>query len=192
MENGEFLDKRLLNGLRRQDFQRTARAMQTQLTDAVLAAALARLPAAVRRTDAPGLLATLQARRAALPAFADRFYLNLARRVSIGGTADGDVFEVWPSADSVRVQVFKTPPQSRLLYERTFSRAETRVVFLEGLGGDDKLRWHEPATGSRRSRYPRLRFFGGTGTDTQQGPGQVRFRQEPRRPGRAFDREAEE
>ena len=192
MENGEFLDKRLLNSLTRKDFQRTARAMQTQLTDAVLATALARLPAAVRRTDAPSLLAALQARRAALPAFADRFYLNLARRVSIGGTTGADVFDIWPSADSVRVRVFKTPPQSRLLYERTFSRAETRVIFLEGLGGDDDLQMNEPKDGSGPRSRPRLRFFGGAGQDAQQGHGRVRFRQGSRRSGRAYDREVEE
>ena len=189
MENGEFLDKRLLNGLTRTDFQRTARTMQAQLADTVLRAALAHLPAAIARADGPALLAALQARRAALPAFADQFYRNLARRVSIGGTRYADVFEVWPSADSLTVHVRyanDTVPR----FKRSFHRAHTRVVFLEGLDGDDTLVLHQPATPA--TRRPRLVFFGGGDADVQQGPGRVRFRQGPRRPGRAYDKLPEE
>ena len=191
MENGEFLDKRLLNGLTRRDFQRTAQAMQAQLTDDVLATALAHLPVAVRAADAPALLAALQARRAALPAFADRFYLNLARRVSIGGTAQPDRFDVFPYGDSVLVLVRN---HTTRLYRRMFARTETRTIFLEGLGGKDELYVHEQASGSKRRLSSRLRFFGGADSDVFQrhGPGRMRFRQNSRRPGRAYDKLPEE
>ncbi len=181
MENGELLDKRLLNQLVRTDFRRTAQALQAQLTDPVLALALARLPAAVRATDGPGLRAALQARRAALPAFADRYYRNLARRVNVGGTQAADEFTVQRSPDSLRVVVRSA---GRECYARTFYRAETRAVVLEALGGDDGLQ----TTAAGASHRPRLRFFGGAGQDTQTGPQRVRFRQGPRRPGRAFDK----
>ena len=185
MENGELLDKRLLNSLTRRDFQHRATAMQAQLTDAVIASALARLPAAVRATDGPALAAVLQARRAALPAFADQFYRNLARRVSIGGTAAPDKFEVWRSADSVTVEVSSLKDGGRY-YRRTFYGTETRAVTLEGLDGDDRLLMHGPA--ARATRRPRLWFYGGAGHNERQGPGRVRFHQDKRRPGRAFDK----
>ena len=187
MENGEYLDKRLLNGLSRAAFRRAATAMQAQLTDAAIAAALARLPAAVRAADGPTLAAALRSRRAALPAFADRFYRNLARRVGVGGTNGPDLFDVYPFADSVRIT---TRPAGRpgIQFQRTFHRAETRSVVLEGLGGDDVLTVHEP--GPRTGRQPRLRFFGGPGRDERRGPagGRVRFREGSRRLGRAFDK----
>ena len=186
MENGEYLDKRLLNSLRREDFRRVATAMQAQLTDGAIASALARLPAAVRATDGPGLAAALQARRAALPAFSDQFYRNLAKQVSVGGTSGADIFEVFPSADSVRV-VVRAKEAPGEYYRRTFYGAETRLVVLEGLGGDDVLTVHEAGAAGRR---PRLRFFGGPGHDERQGLAsrEVRFRDGPRRPGRAFDK----
>lgn len=189
MENGEFLDKRLLNSLTRQDFQRVATAMQAQLTDAVIAAALARLPTAVRAADGPALLAALQARRATLPAFADRFYRNLAHRVSIGGTNSEDKFEVWRSADSVKVEI-SSVKDGGIYFHRTFHRAETKAIDLEGLDDDDRLIMHESI--NHATGRPRLRFFGGPGHDEQQGKGRVRFRQDSRRPGRAYDKLPEE
>ena len=97
----------------------------------------------------------------------------------------------WPSADSVQVMMLATPLGPRF-YERTFSRAETRVIFLEGLGGGDDLQMNEPEDGSGPRSRPRLRFFGGAGQDAQQGHGRIRFRQGSRRPGRAYDHEAED
>ena len=185
MENGEFLDKRLLNGLTRPDFRRVAAAMQAQLTDSVLAAALARLPAPVRRTDGPALHAALQARRAALPAFADQFYRNLARRVSIGGTAGADTFAVQRNGDSLTVTV-RSQSGRLFRYARTFHRRETRQIALEGLGGDDVLLLLPPGPGAARG--PRLLFFGGAGQEVRPRTGRVRFRQGARRAGRAYDK----
>ena len=183
LHNGHYLDVRGLNALSRAQFRAAALAMQLLLPDTLLIRALRRLPPAVQKLESARTLVTLQARRAALPAFAEAFYHQLARRPAVGGTAQAERFEVLRYADSTVVKVTSLAPDSaatssaRLLFKRTFFPTETRRIQLEALGGDDVF-VIKNAPGVRVSR-PRLRLYGGPGKDQLEGDAArrgVRFR----------------
>ena len=195
LHNGHYLDVRGLNGLSRRQFQAVARAMQQQLPDTLLARALHRLPPTVRPLEGPRLLAALQARRGALPAFADKFYQHLARQPVVGGTAQAEVFTVLRAADSTVVTITTSPTaggaeaagqRPMLLFKRTFFASESSSIRLEGLGGNDIFILKDgpgyPVPG------PRLRLYGGPGDDQLQGSTRrVRFSQHSAPAKQAYD-----
>ena len=173
LHNGHYLDVRGLNALSRPQFRAAALAMQRQLPDTLLIRALRRLPPAVQALESARTLVALRARRAALPAFADDFYRERARQPMVGGTAQADRFEVLRYADSTVVTVKALAPDGvapgpvSILFRRTFFPAETKLIQLEALGGNDIFSINN-APGASASR-PRLRLYGGPGDDQLQG-----------------------
>ena len=167
MSSGHYLDERGLNQLSLAQFNAAALAMQRQLPDSLIARAVHRLPPSAYALEGPAIIAALQARRAGLPALAEAFYRQLARRPVIGGTAQAERFEVHRFADSTVVAVYSAKPgansTANRIYRRTFFPAETQVIQLEGLGGDDTFRVEQHAEISRRQ--PNIRIYGGAGTD---------------------------
>ena len=200
LHNGQYLDVRALNALNRRQFQAAATAMQRQLPDTLLTRALRRLPPTVRAIEGARTLATLQARRTALPAFADAFYLELSERPKVGGTAQAEQFEVVRYADSTRVTVTSLPSSAGgtsvvpiVIFQRTFFPGETKTIQLDGLGGNDIFILQQGA-GSASAR-PRLRIYGGPGDDQLRGDATrrgVRFSQEAARRGLAYDKPPKE
>ena len=200
LSNGEYLDRRALNGLSRAQFRATALALQQQLPDTLLNRAVRRLPPAVFTIEGPRTIAALQARRVALPALADALYLDLARRPLVGGTARAETFIIRQYPDSTQVTVYSSGSATALpLFRRTFLSSETREIVLEGLGGDDTFVRLE-APGQQAAR-PRLRIYGGPGSDTlTQGPAGapaislpgIRFSQGSAPARQAYDKPAEE
>ncbi|MDB5233675.1 MAG: hypothetical protein JWR44_668 [Hymenobacter sp.] len=166
LSNGEYLDRRALNGLSRAQFQAAAAAMQKQLPDSLLNRAVHRLPPAAFALEGPGTIAALQARREALPAVADALYYELARLPMVGGTAQAETFVIKRYADSTQVAVYPGvsgtgPP----LFRRTYLSSETKEISLQGLGGDDTFIISSPA-GQAAKGGIRLRMYGGPGNDT--------------------------
>ena len=194
LASGKNLDTRGLNALTRAQFRQAATALLDQLPDTLIGRALHRLPPAVLALEGPRLEAALRARRAALPALADDFYRLLARRPVVGGTAQADRLEVHRYADSTVVRVAAAGENSPagFRYRRAFFPAETQLIQLEGLGGDDVLVVEEH--GPRPAQRPRLRLYGGEGNDEFRGrptPG-VRFYEGGPPAKRAFDRPPKE
>jgi hypothetical protein len=195
MSSGHYVDQRGLNALNRAQFQATARAMQTQLSDSLIARALHRLPPAAYALEGPRLSTALQARRAKLPALADAFYQQLATHARIGGTAQAERFLIQRYADStvVSIQAVSAPATAAPLYRRAFLPAETRRIDLEALAGDDVvvIEPHTPGAG----RKPKIRVYGGAGQDELRafnGHGGIRFIQEGAPAKRAYDKPPEE
>lgn len=187
LSSGRYLDARGLNALTRAQFAAAARAMQQRLPDTLIHRALRRLPPAAYALEGPRLAAALLARRAALPELADKFYAQRARRPIVGGTARAERFAVHRYADSTVVAVYPAGATTSA-YRRTFLPAETRVIRLEGLGGDDvfTIEQHAPRSVNR----PRLRLYGGPGRDEISGPARnphVRFNQDSGPAQRAYD-----
>jgi hypothetical protein len=190
LSNGEYLDRRALNELTHAQFQAAALDLQRRLPDSLLQRALHRLPAAAYAIEGPRTLAALQARRNALPALADAFYRDLARRPRIGGTDQAERFEIHRYADSTVVAVFAAQGTAAR-YRRAFRPAETRRILLEGLGGDDvfTVATHGPAA----RRQPAIRIYGGPGNDELRPPARgIRFEQDSAPAGQAFDKQPEE
>ncbi len=160
---GRFLDRRALAPATRADFVRTATAMQAALPDSLLARAVRCLPPAVYALEGPRTLAALQARRAALPPAAARYYRGLARHTAVAGTARAERFVVHRYADSTTVAVYAPAlGADSLLLARAFFPRETKVLTLEGLAGADVLEVVE--AGPRAARRPRLAIHGNPGT----------------------------
>ena len=159
---GRFLDRHALAPATGDDFLRAAAAMQRSLPDSLLARAVRRLPPAVYALEGPRTLAALQARRAALPVAAARYYRSLARRPAVSGTAQAERFVVRRYPDSVAVAVYAAPGAAGAapFYRRTFRPAETRVLTLDGRGGSDAF---DVYTAPGRVARLRLAVMGGPG-----------------------------
>lgn len=194
MSSGHYLDQRGLNALTRAQFRATALAMQQQLPDTLIARAVRRLPASAFALEGPRTIAALRARRDNLPALADEFYRQLARRPRVGGTEQAEQFTIHRYADSTVVTVHSLAAANpTLLYRRAFLPAETQRVQLEGLGGNDVFTVEEH--GPNPSHQPAIRVFGGPGTDeikAAKGSRGVRFHQESVRTAQAYNKPPEE
>jgi hypothetical protein len=199
LHNGQYLDIRALNTLNRRQFLAAATAMQQRLPDTLLTRALRRLPPSVLALEGARTLATLQARRAALPEFAANFYREIAERPKVGGTALAERFDIVRYADSTVVTVTSLAPpasvntSSLVIFRRTFLPGETKTIQLDGLGGNDVfVLKNGPGPATAR---PRLRIYGGLGKDLLQGDAAkrgVRFSQGPAPQRAAFDKEPKE
>ncbi|MBF9220431.1 hypothetical protein [Hymenobacter ruricola] len=195
LSNGKYLDDRGLNELTRAQFQATAQALQQRLPDTLVARALRRLPPAAYALEGPRTTAALQTRRAELPALAERWYRRLARRPVIGGTAKAERFEIHRYADSTVVVVSSVAQLAGSVpfYHRAFLPAETHQIQLEGLGGDDVFTVENH--GVNATAQPRVRIYGGEGTDELRAGGSnkgMRFNQGSVPAKHAYDKLPEE
>jgi len=170
---GRFVDQRGLPELTRRDFAQAAALMQQRLPDSTLARALHRLPPSVYALEGPRLLRDLQARRAQLPAVAERYYLLKARQPILAGTDQPDFFQVQRTPDSTTVSIYsRTLGADSLYFRRTFFRKETRRLTLEGLGSADVF--------EVSGQGMRLVVHGGAGADVVRpaNPARIKFEQE--------------
>ncbi|HEX8507270.1 MAG TPA: hypothetical protein VF630_18040, partial [Hymenobacter sp.] len=188
LSSGHYLDVRGLNALTRAQFKAVALAMQRQLPDTLINRAVRRLPPAAYSLEGPRLTAALQLRRAELPALADGLYRELARKPAVGGTAQAERFEVHRYADStvVTVQARTSAGSKGFTYRRSFLPAETRLVQLEGLGGDDEFVVENHA--AQPVSRPQVRIYGGPGTDAlPSAKAGIHTSQGGTRPKKAYD-----
>lgn len=166
VKQARFIDQRGLSQMTRADFQRMAQDLQRRLPDSVIGRALRRLPPAVFALESVRLSTALQARRENLPHAAEKFYLTLARKPVLGGTAQAERFVVQRYPDSTTVRVFSAtlgqlPGGDSLRFSRTYFKAETRELTLDGLGGDDVF----DVTTTGPGRAMRVLLYGGLGHD---------------------------
>ncbi len=161
------LDRFLLQGLSRAQWQETARYLQAQLTPAVINQATAQLPTEIQQLSGQDINRKLKSRIQELPQAIDRYYLLLARRVDVVGSNKGEVFQATRlPGGQVRVQLFDRAsdsdnPQGAALFDRTFAPDETQEVCLYGLGGKDVF----TVTGDGGRHSVLVRVIGGDGKD---------------------------
>ena len=166
VHQARFIDQRALSQMTRADFQRLAADLQRRLPDTLIERALRRLPPAVFALEGPRLGAALRARRQTLPRAAAAFYLLLARRPVVGGTAQPERFVVHRYTDSTTVNVFSTGLKQpgagdSLRFRRTYFTCETHSISLYGLGGNDVFELETTGPG----RPMALVIYGGPGHD---------------------------
>ena len=160
------LDRVLLAGATREQWQAAARYLQTRLTGAVIDSAADALPPELHTTTGAEYKARLRSRLADLPRAADAYYRKLSRFVDVTGSNKGEVFRVERLAGGdVRVQIFDRQkgtdaPDGPAFYDRTFHRRETKEIRLYGLDGHDRF---EVTGRARRSIL--LRVVGGADDD---------------------------
>lgn len=164
--NAREIDRRLLAGLERATWDSVARALQLQLSDAVIARAIAQMPPAFAAVDGEAMQRALLRRRDRLPMAAREFYAVLAREVNLRGTDKRDLVEVLRHDDGSVTVSFRAreaaegaSPAAPYL-QRTFLPAETHEIRLFLQKGDDSVL----VRGSREGRVL-VRVIGGGGDD---------------------------
>ncbi len=156
------VDRRLLTELEAHAWDEVAAEARAKLTDAVLAEAARRLPAAWFDRQGAELLAALRSRRDALPEHARRFYRYLAEEVDVRGTDQAERAEITRQAGGdVEIALYSRAAgaSAEPWFRRRFRRDETREVRLILLGGDDEVVARGPRGGVR------VRAVGGAGND---------------------------
>ncbi len=157
------LDRNLLNELSKEKWSAIAMDIQRKLTDEVIEASVAKMPAEVYKNSGSEIIAKLKSRRDQLPAVAADYYKILATEVTVAGSDKKEFFDVERSNDSTRLSVFKINDKEKIenkLYERVFSNSETGELNLYGLDGRDSVL----ITGSSTSAI-KVRAVGGEGKD---------------------------
>ncbi len=168
------LDRVLLNELTLADWRGEAQRLQQRLTDEVITRAVHQMPREIIAQSGEEIIQKLQARRNELPQYAEEYYAFLARRVNIVGSDKHERFLVTRLDDrQTRVTVEKIKhdgePTGKVIYQRTFSRAETQELRLFGLGGKDYFE----VTGDVR-RSIKIRMVGGPDVDHMADQSRVR------------------
>jgi hypothetical protein len=162
--NGQFIDRRLLTGLSRDEWQRVAHELQGRLTDAVIEKAVRALPGAYFARSGERLLVRLKGRRDRLPAAADHFYRLLAREVAIQGSDRPELAEIVREAGGVlEVRISEIRPDGNTApphYVRRFVPQETKEVRIFLAGGNDRA-----VTRGAGPHDIKLRVVGGEGED---------------------------
>ncbi len=165
-EEGIKLDRALLKGSGKPQWQFLAAELQQQITDEVIEAAFATIPAEVQDESLEEIKASLRQRRDTIVAIAGRYYDYLSRLQTLVGTDGPDYFEIIRQNDgaiTIREFAYKEGEAGTLFAERTFTPAQTNEIWVYGLGGDDSFR----VEGEGRSPIL-VRIIGGHGDDTYQ------------------------
>lgn len=166
MWNSRDLDRRLLSGLERPEWDEVVAELQEELSDDVIDMAVCRLPPEYRTMEAPRLAAVLKARRARLPRAALEFYRLLAREIDVFATNADDVALIARhEKGEVELRLSATGEEGQGLsapyFRRRFRPQETREVRVYLLGGNDQV----VSRGDAERRIT-MRVIGGQGNDT--------------------------
>jgi len=164
------IDRRLLAGLERAVWDSVARALQAQLADSVIDAAVAVMPQPMVAVNGAELRRTLIHRRDRLRGAAAEFYALLAREVDLYGTDEPDLAEVTRLDDgsvdvSLSARTVGDTAASSPYARRRFSPGETKEVRLYLEGGDDRAVVRGGGTRQRGTRGVVVRVIGGDGAD---------------------------
>jgi surface antigen Omp85-like protein len=137
----EALDRRLLTGLDREEWDTAVVELRNRLSDRAIARALQQLPSGFDQAILDDVARSLRSRRDALPEFAGLYYQRLARVVDVHGSDAPERVEVGRGEDgSVLLEIFTA--NGVATYRRRFLPSETQEVRLYLLGGSDSVRVH--------------------------------------------------
>ncbi|WP_162425649.1 hypothetical protein [Pontibacter pudoricolor] len=137
--NSEFLDKRALAQVTRQQFDSVAVALQKVLTDEVIENAVKQFPAAVYKLEGENTARKLRNRRDKLREAAAEFYEILAKEPLVVGTDSEDEFKVKRLNNDETLVTITRKSDDVITFRRTFLRNETKEIKLYGLAGDDEF-----------------------------------------------------
>ena len=120
-------------------WQETIKQFQSTITDSVIEATVNSLPGAIVALDGKELANKLKNRRNGLLKNGMKYYRFLSRYVTINGSDEEDLFAISGNREQLQVSVYqmKRDGTKTKLYERTLHPSETRIVYLNGLKGND-------------------------------------------------------
>ena len=135
--SAQRVDRALLSGLERSDFEAAAAELVAALDDEALDRAVGVLPGSYRSRVGAELLAALRLRRDALPATATEFYELLAGWVDVRGTEEVDSAMIRTTPEGVRVTLRAPREGDFVRYDRLFLAEETEEIRIYLGEGDD-------------------------------------------------------
>jgi hypothetical protein len=146
--NGRELDRAFLAPLDAAAFDSVAGALQAALTDAVIDAAVRRLPAAHHARWGAWTADALRRRRDALRDHARRYYRYLATDVEVWGTDAAEIAEARWADGALHLSV-RSEKEEAPGFARRFDQGETDEVRLHLREGDDRVVLAGARTGPR-------------------------------------------
>lgn len=138
IEQGQYLDRRLLGELDRADWDSVTAVLRARLTDALIDDAVRLLPAEYQALEGARLAATLRSRRDRLPGAAAEWYRMMAGEPEAHGTDAADFAVVDRSREGMEVRIHAGDANGPVIYRRRFVPGETREVRIFLHGGDDQ------------------------------------------------------
>ncbi|MDB5203893.1 MAG: hypothetical protein JWQ27_3302 [Ferruginibacter sp.] len=160
------LDHHLLNELSRQEWIAIANELKSNLTDAIIDAAVRQMPPEVYPISGPDITAKLKRRRDDLPGYAETYYEFLSTDVEVTGTEKQELFEVKRLSDTeTEVSIYKITKEGEVkdkpLYKRVFYTNETNEIRLYGISGNDQYK-----VSGKVNKGIKVRLIGGREKDT--------------------------
>ncbi|GAB3530513.1 hypothetical protein GCM10027443_11260 [Pontibacter brevis] len=139
MVKSKKLDRQAMPELTAQQFDSLAHELQRAVTDEVIEQAVRKLPKPVYELQGEILVRDLKSRRDQLDKAARKFYKTLAKKVQVTGSDDAEQFEVIRLNDNETEVTVRRKSDGKITYRRTFHRADTKKIVLQGLAGIDEL-----------------------------------------------------
>jgi hypothetical protein len=141
--NGRTVDRELLVGLGKSDWDTVVRSVQSRLDDSVIDEAFHQLPQSHYDLVAEETTENLKIRRDKLPEIAEKYYRHLAGEVDIRATETSEVVEAKRlDGGLLELSIFATKDGNKLptpYFHRTFDPKDTNDVRLFLNGGDDRV-----------------------------------------------------
>lgn len=156
------LDRNLLNGLSKEDWEQIAAEIQLKLTDSVIETAVKKMPVEVYNETGKEIIGKLKSRRNQLLKVADEYYQVLAREVTIAASDKEEFFKIETSNEKTKVSIYKIDKNGKIdnkIYERFFDRSETHKLNLFARNGADSILLEGTAN------IIKIRIIGGAGED---------------------------
>jgi hypothetical protein len=175
--NGRDLDRRFLSELEWPVWESVVRALQAELTDAVIDGAVHALPPQHYALRGPALSSALRTRRDHLPEAAKRYYRQLGQQADVYATDGSDQARLVREPDGKVEVTLSRDAGGEPYFHRQFDHGVTKEVRLYLDGGDDTA-----IVAGARSGGPMLRIIGGEGHDRlvdSTGSGGERFYDDP-------------
>ncbi|AWA31460.1 metallophosphoesterase [Flavobacterium magnum] len=156
------LDLALITRATREDWQQQADYLSKNLTDKEIDAAFSKLPKEVNDATITEISSNLKSRRGHLDEYAARYFDVLQKTVLVVGTDKKDKFVVTRTGDDqTEISVFRIKgDKEELVRSRTYTRNETREIWIYGLDDDDVYE-----VGGKDNHCIKVRLFGGQNHD---------------------------
>ena len=141
-KEGVILDRALLKNSGRAQWKYLAESIQDSITDAVIEKAFNSIPPEVQDEALEDIKQKLKERKKNLVTIADNYYSYLSTLQTIVGTDYDDLFEITRLPDGkTQVRSFTTINgiKSDTIIDRTFSKKDTKEIWIYGLGGKDRF-----------------------------------------------------
>ncbi|WP_299117689.1 metallophosphoesterase [uncultured Winogradskyella sp.] len=158
------LDMELIQDSGKDVWDEQVSLIQNNMTDAIIEKAFLNMPEEVRDGDVDEIKRLLKARRGNLQKISDRYFDVVAKFSVIKGTNKDDWFDIerMPNGKTkVTAYRIKDGEKADVFHERTFSRNQTKEIWIYALDDDDVFNVF-----GEGDRLIKIRLIGGQNNDT--------------------------